>query len=80
MRILELHSRSLLAGNRIGIRDNLMFKEIIFELAYELAHAIIHCDEGNMIESPLRSCYDIQAEKAAVMIIDLINHKFKNGY
>lgn len=53
----------------------MLFKEIVYELAYEIAHALIHCDKGNMIESPLQKEYDAQAERAAYMIIELLNVK-----
>ena len=41
----------MLKNDRIAIRDDLSMNEIIFELAYELSHAIIHNNCGNMPES-----------------------------
>lgn len=67
--------RSLLYEGVIGIRDNLTFNEIVYELAYELSHALIHYDAGNLIDSPLRKDYAIQAERAAVMLIEAMNIK-----
>lgn len=76
VRVLPLKaSRSLLHGERIGIGEDLTFNEITYELAYELAHAMIHYDDGDMINSPLRKHYDEQAERAATMMIELLNIK-----
>lgn len=65
--------RSLLQDTKIGIRKGLSLEETIFELAYELSHALIHCDCGDMINSPLRKDYDAQAERAACAMIELLN-------
>lgn len=64
---------SALHNRTIGIRTQLLLEQVIYELAYELSHAIIHHDCGNMIESPLRKDYDTQAERAAGLIIQTLN-------
>ncbi|MCD7992175.1 MAG: ORF6N domain-containing protein [Clostridia bacterium] len=64
---------SALYNRQIGIRTQLLLEQVNYELAYELSHALIHNDCGNLIESPIRKEYDIQAERAAEMIISLLN-------
>ena len=64
---------SALHNGTIGIRTQLLLEQVDYELAYELSHALIHYDCGNMIESPLRKDYDTQAERAADMVIQILN-------
>lgn len=64
---------SALHKGEIGIRTQLLLEQVIYELAYELSHVLIHYDCGNMVESPLRKDYDTQAERAASMVIQLLN-------
>lgn len=64
---------SALYNRKIGIRTQLLLEQVNYELAYELSHALIHNDCGNLIESPIRKEYDTQAERAAEMIISLLN-------
>ena len=50
-------------------------KEVNYELAFELFHAVVNCDQGNMIDTPLRKHYNAQAERAANLIIQLLDIK-----
>lgn len=68
---------SYLKGQRIAIRKNQMFEKVVYEAAFELAHYFIHYNEGDMINSPLAKDYNDQAEKAAFMMIRLLDIKAK---
>ena len=82
--ILKLKSidgyASILKGNRIAIRKYQMFEKVVYEAAYELAHYFIHYDQGNMVESPLEKDYNEQAERAAFMMIRMLDIKEKQKY
>ena len=71
---------SYLKGQRIAIRKNQMFEKVVYEAAFELAHCFIHYDAGDIINSPLAKDYNDQAEKAAFMIIRLLDIKAKQKY
>lgn len=71
---------SYLKGQRIAIRKNQMFEKVVCEAAFELAHYFIHYDAGDIINSPLAKDYNDQAEKAAFMIIRLLDIKAKQKY
>lgn len=71
---------SYLKGQRIAIRKNQMFEKVVYEAAFELAHYFIHYDAGDMINSPLAKDYNDHAEKAAFMIIRLLDIKAKQKY
>lgn len=71
---------SVLNEKRIVVRKNLEFEKVVYELAYELAHYFIHYNQGNMINSPLSKDYNEQAERAACMIIQLLDIKVKQAY
>lgn len=71
---------SYLKGQRIAVRKNQMFEKVVYEAAFELAHYFIHYDAGDMINSPLAKDYNDQAEKAAFMIIRLLDIKAKQKY
>lgn len=64
---------SMLYGDRIGIQQNITVEQAAYELAWELAHAFIHYDGGDMIRSPLSKEYNDQASRAAGMIIKMLN-------
>nr|DAP39074.1 MAG TPA: hypothetical protein [Caudoviricetes sp.] len=76
VRSLDMKSRcfSILNQNQIGIRTQMKLETVNYELAYELSHAMIHYDAGNIIDSPLRKEYDQQAERAADMLIKLLDN------
>lgn len=63
---------SVLKGNHIGIRTGVTVEKACYELAWELAHAFIHYDNGDMIKSPLSKDYNEQATRAADMIIKIL--------
>ena len=71
---------SILHGKRIGIRKQQLFEKVVYEVAYELAHYFIHYDQGDMIKSPLQKDYDAQAERAAFMMIRMLDIKVKQKY
>ena len=66
---------SMLHGDRIALRRNLTFEKAVYETAYELAHHFIHYNQGNIIESPLAMDYNEQAERAASMMIRMLDIK-----
>ena len=66
---------SYLKGEHLAIRSGMTLKQVNYELAFELFHAVVNSDCGNMIKSPLRSYYDTQAERAANLIIQLLDVK-----
>lgn len=66
---------SMLKGDRIGIRTEVTVEKACYELAWELSHAFIHYQNGNLINSPLKKDYDEQASRAADMIIKMLNVK-----
>lgn len=70
---------STLHNNVIGIRTNLTVEKACYELAYELSHVFIHYDGGNLIKSPLSKEYTMQAERAANMIIKMLNAKTRKA-
>lgn len=71
---------NVLKGNRIAIRKNMAFEQVVYEAAYELAHYFIHYDKGNMIDSSLAKDYNEQAERAAIMMIRMLDIKYKQRY
>lgn len=70
---------STLHNNVIGIGTNLTVEKACYELAYELAHVFIHYDGGDLIKSPLSKDYTMQAERAANMIIKMLNVKTRKA-
>lgn len=70
---------SMLQKNAIGIRTEVTVEKACYELAYELSHVFIHYDGGNLINSPLAKEYNQQAERAANMIIKMLNVKTRKA-
>lgn len=66
---------SMLKDNHIGIRTQVTVEKACYELAWELSHAFIHYDGGDMIKSPLSKDYNEQATRAADMVIKILNVK-----
>lgn len=64
---------SRLYNNHIGIRTEMPIEKVTYELAWELSHAFIHHNNGDMIKSPLSRDYNEQATRAAEMIIKMLN-------
>lgn len=57
-------------GNRIAIRQDLpTIDEFNYNLAHEIAHAFLHCDKGNIIDSDRCAEYEEQADRAANMLL-----------
>lgn len=67
--------KSYLHGEKLAIAPNMPLKEVNYELAFELFHAVVNYDQGNMIDTPLRKHYNAQAERAANLIIQLLDIK-----
>lgn len=59
-----------LKGNRIAIRQELpTIEDFNYNLAHELAHAYLHYDKGNTIDSREHVQYEEQADRAAKMLL-----------
>ncbi len=69
-------SPSYLKGNRIGMKSNMTLEEVDYELAYILAHFFIHKGEGDLIHNPDYKIYNARAERAADMIIKMLDLAF----
>lgn len=66
---------SMLKDNHIGIRTQVTVEKACYELAWELSHAFIHYQKGDLIKSPLSKDYNEQATRAAEMIMKILNVK-----
>ncbi len=71
---------SILKGNRIAVRKHQLFEKVVYETAYELAHYFIHYNQGDLINNPLAKDYNDQAERAAFMMIRMLDIKAKQKY
>lgn len=71
---------SILKGRHIAVRKHQVFEKVVYEAAYELAHYFIHYNAGDIINSPLAKDYNEQAERAAFMIIRMLDIKAKQKY
>ena len=71
---------SILCGKNIAIRKQQLFEKVIYEVAYELAHYFIHYNQGDLVKSPLQKDYDVQAERAAFMMIRMLDIKVRQEY
>lgn len=71
---------SVLYRKNVAIRKQQLFEKVVYETAYELAHYFIHYDQGNLVKSPLQKDYNEQAERAAVMMIRMLDIKAKQKY
>ena len=57
-------------GNRIAIRQDLpTIDDYNYNLAHEIAHAFLHCDKGNIMNSDREAEYEEQADRAARMLL-----------
>lgn len=68
-------ARGLMVGKTIAIRKGLSIEEMRYTLAHEMAHAYLHSDKGNTIFSEKHSEYEEQADRAAMMLLDLLEKK-----
>lgn len=66
---------SMLKDNHIGIRTGVTVEKACYELAWELSHAFIHYQKGDLIKSPLSKDYNEQATRAADMVMKILNVK-----
>lgn len=66
---------SILYKGKIALQRNMVLEKAVYETAYELAHYFIHYDCGNLINSPLSKDYNEQAERAASMMIRMLDIK-----
>lgn len=79
VRLLDFKAnKGLLRGNRIGIDSKLNIEESRYTLAHELAHAYLHADKGDTRNSLLHKEYEEQANRAANLIIDLLELDFNS--
>lgn len=63
-----------LKGNHLAIRQDLpTIEDFNYELAHELAHAYLHYDKGDTINSDMHEQYEEQADRAAKMLLDAIS-------
>lgn len=69
---------SALHGKHVGIRTNVTVEKAAYELAFELAHAIVHHDGGDLVQSPLSKDYNKHAERIASMVITALNTKMSH--
>lgn len=66
---------SMIVDNHIGIRTEVTVEKACYELAWELSHAFIHYQKGDIINSPLSKDYNEQATRAADMVMKILNVK-----
>ena len=71
---------SILCGKNVAIRKQQLFEKVVYKVAYELAHYFIHYNQGDLVKSPLQKDYDEQAERAAFMMIRMLDIKVKQKY
>ncbi len=71
------HNRSILYRDRLAVKEKLTLEEVNYELAFELFHAVVNYDKGDMIKSPLSKYYFSQAERAATLMIDLLKYQIE---
>lgn len=65
---------SRLKGNRICVATNLTVEHVCYEVAYELAHAMLHSDAGDIMNSRYQEEYNLRAHNAALMLLSVIEH------
>ncbi len=69
------YNYSMLNNKNIGIRTDSTVERACYELAWELSHYFIHHDKGDIVRSSRVKEYNEQADKAAVLIINILNTK-----
>ena len=67
------YNNGLLKGERVALRQDMDIDQINYVLAYEIAHAYLHCDKGDTINSPDHDMYEEQADRAAHMLLDVLS-------
>lgn len=69
-----------LKENRIGIRQSLpTIDDINYILAHEIAHAYLHYDKGDTINSDRHKEYEEQADRAAKMLLAALSAGQEGG-
>lgn len=67
-------SDARLKGNHIAIKQDLpTIEDFNYNLAHELAHAYLHHDKGDTINSESYEQYEEQADRAAKMLLDVLS-------
>lgn len=62
--------------NKIGLRQSMKtIEEINYVLAHEIAHAYLHFDKGDTINSDMNALFEEQADRAAKMLLDILNEE-----
>lgn len=67
--------KSMLRDDKIAIKNTLSMNQIIFELAYELSHAVLHEKEGKLTDKVEWEAYHMRAWRAAIMLIEALTIK-----
>lgn len=62
-----------LAGKHILLSKNMNEEKELYTIAHEIAHGYLHKDKGNTIDSPKHAEYEEQADRAAHMLLDLLD-------
>lgn len=61
-------------GLRMGINQNLeTIEDVNYNLAHEIAHAYLHYDKGDTLNSDMHEQYEEQADRAAKMLLDALS-------
>ncbi|MCQ5203512.1 ORF6N domain-containing protein [Mordavella massiliensis] len=66
---------SMLKDNHIVVRTQVTVEKACYEVAWELSHAFIHYQKGDLIKSLLSKDYNEQATRAADMVMKILNVK-----
>lgn len=61
-----------LKGDRIGLANWMDIDDLNYNLAHELAHAYLHYDKGDTINSDKNAEYEEQADRAAKLLLDAL--------
>ena len=59
-------------GDRIGLANWMDIDDLNYNLAHELAHAYLHYDKGDTINSDKNAEYEEQADRAAKLLLDAL--------
>lgn len=70
--------RSVLCDKCIGICSDFSVADTAYELAFELAHAIVHKGYGDMVNNPFAKEYNQYAERIAEFVIQALNIKMRH--
>lgn len=62
-----------IVGKNILLASDMPKEKEIYTIAHEIAHAYLHKDKGDTIESPRHKEYEEQANRTAELILDLLS-------